>query len=207
MVNERLIDWTTEYFKDSELELIRSAYKQAALAHNEQRRVSGEPYIVHCVEVARLLAELGLDSHAVTAGLLHDVVEDTDWTVERIHERFGAEVAQLVDGVTKLGQIDTLSKMSSREIEAQEAESLRKMFLAMVDDVRVVLIKLADRLHNMRTLELAAARAGASGSPGDAGDLRPAGQPPGHLADQVGAGGPGLSLPGPGAYQHIAELG
>jgi len=116
-------------------------------------RASGVPYILHCVEVARMLAELRLDHHAVSAGLLHDVVEDTEWTVERIQNQFGAEVARLVDGVTKLDRIDTMSKMSSRDIEEQEAESLRKMFLAMTDDIRVVLIKLADRLHNMRTLD------------------------------------------------------
>ena len=99
-----------------------------------------------------MLADLGLDHHAVAAGLLHDVVEDTHWTVDDVRRRFDDEVAMLVDGVTKLAYIDTMSKMGSRDIEAQEAESLRKMFLAMVDDVRVVLIKLADRLHNMRTL-------------------------------------------------------
>jgi GTP pyrophosphokinase len=108
--------------------------------------------MIHCVEVARMLAELGLDFHTVAAGLLHDVVEDTTWTVENVREQFDAEIASMVDGVTKLAYIDTMSKMGSRDIEAQEAESLRKMFLAMVDDVRVVLIKLADRLHNMRTL-------------------------------------------------------
>jgi RelA/SpoT family (p)ppGpp synthetase len=108
--------------------------------------------VVHSVEVARILAELGLDYHAVAAGFLHDVVEDTDWTIADVSQRFDEEVAKLVDGVTKLAYIDTMSKMGSRDMEAQEAESLRKMFLAMADDVRVVLIKLADRLHNMRTL-------------------------------------------------------
>jgi RelA/SpoT family (p)ppGpp synthetase len=153
VVDEGLIDWSTEYFSGGELDLVRQAYAQAASAHDGQLRESGEPYIVHCVEVARMLAELRLDHHAVAAGLLHDVVEDTDWTVERLQKQYGAEVAKLVDGVTKLAQIDTMSKMSSREIEAREAESLRKMFLAMADDIRVVLIKLADRLHNMRTLD------------------------------------------------------
>jgi RelA/SpoT family (p)ppGpp synthetase len=141
-----------EYFNGSELELVQQAYEQAALAHDGQTRASGESYVVHCVEVAHMLAELGLDFQTVAAGLLHDVVEDTIWTVEAVREQFDDEVASLVDGVTKLAYIDTMSKMGSRDIEAQEAESLRKMFLAMVDDVRVVLIKLADRLHNMRTL-------------------------------------------------------
>ena len=144
--------WAVEKYSGSELEVVQQAYEQAIKAHDGQMRVSGEPYVIHCVEVARILAELGLDSHAVAAGLLHDIVEDTDWTVADVRKYFGGEVARLVDGVTKLAYIDTMSKMGSRDIEAQEAESLRKMFLAMADDVRVVLIKLADRLHNMRTL-------------------------------------------------------
>jgi len=115
-------------------------------------RMSGEPYVVHCVEVAQILAEMGLDARAVAAGFLHDVAEDTETTIEDLRSTYGDEVAQLVDGVTKLSYIDTMSKMGSRDLEAQEAESLRKMFLAMAEDVRVVLIKLADRLHNMRTL-------------------------------------------------------
>jgi GTP pyrophosphokinase len=144
--------WAARKFSGADLDLVQRAYDQAVLAHDGQMRASGEPYVVHCVEVAHMLADLGLDHHAVAAGLLHDVVEDTDWTVEDVRQGFDGEVARLVDGVTKLAYIDTMSKMGSRDIEAQEAESLRKMFLAMVDDVRVVLIKLADRLHNMRTL-------------------------------------------------------
>jgi GTP pyrophosphokinase len=148
----RLIEWASQTFNGGELELVKSAYEQAVAAHDGQTRASGEPYVIHCVEVARMLAELGLDHQAVAAGLLHDVVEDTSWTVDDVRKRFDAEVASLVDGVTKLAYIDTMSQMGSRDIEAEEAESLRKMFLAMADDVRVVLIKLADRLHNMRTL-------------------------------------------------------
>ncbi len=144
--------WAAEKYSGSELEMVQQAYERAVMAHDGQMRASGEPYVVHCVEVARILAELGLDTHAVAAGLLHDIVEDTDWTVADVQQYFGGEVARLVDGVTKLAYIDTMSKMGRRDIEAQEAESLRKMFLAMADDVRVVLIKLADRLHNMRTL-------------------------------------------------------
>jgi len=151
-VDVRPIEWAAKHFGGSELELVKRAYEQAVLAHDGQMRASGEPYVVHSVEVARMLAELKLDYQAVAAGFLHDVVEDTDWTVEEVGERFGADVAKLVDGVTKLAYIDTMSQMGKREIEDQEAESLRKMFLAMVEDVRVVLIKLADRLHNMRTL-------------------------------------------------------
>ncbi len=152
MTETQLLDWAAEKFSGSELDLVRRAYEHAVRAHDGQMRASGEPYVVHSVEVARLLAELGLDHHAVAAGLLHDVVEDTDWTVDDLRKHFDAEIAYLVDGVTKLAYIDTMSKASGRDLEAQEAESLRKMFLAMVDDVRVVLIKLADRLHNMRTL-------------------------------------------------------
>ena len=152
MVDERLIAWAVEKFNGSELALVRQAYEQAVLAHDGQVRASGEPYVIHCVEVARMLADLGLDHHTVAAGLLHDIVEDTHWTLDQVQEKFDAEVARLVDGVTKLSYIDTMSQMGSRDIEEQEAESLRKMFLAMVDDVRVVLIKLVDRLHNMRTL-------------------------------------------------------
>ncbi len=144
--------WAEDKFSGPELELVRRAYEQAEAAHDGQARVSGEPYMLHCVEVARMLTDLGLDHHAVAAGLLHDIVEDTDWTVTDLRKAFGAEVAQLVDGVTKLAYIDTMSQMGSRDMEEQEAESLRKMFLAMAEDVRVVLIKLADRLHNMRTL-------------------------------------------------------
>jgi GTP pyrophosphokinase len=152
VADDRRIDWAKERFNGNELALVNYAYEQAVSAHDGQMRASGEPYVIHCVEVARMLSELGLDYQAVVAGLLHDVVEDTDWTIADVRERFDPEVAKLVDGVTKLAYIDTMSKMGKRDIEAEEAESLRKMFLAMVDDVRVVLIKLADRLHNMRTL-------------------------------------------------------
>jgi len=153
VVDARPIEWATEYYGGSELELVKRAYEQAVAAHDGQKRASGEPYVVHSIEVARMLAQLKLDYQAVAAGFLHDVVEDSEWTVGDVRERFGDEVARLVDGVTKLSYIDVMSQMGQREIEEQEAESLRKMFLAMVEDVRVVLIKLADRLHNMRTLD------------------------------------------------------
>ncbi len=133
-------------------ELVERAYRLAEVAHSGQKRASGEPYIQHSLTVARILADLRLDSATIAAGLLHDVVEDTIVTVEDLRQDFGDEVASLVDGVTKLGQIDKLSQMTRKDLQDEEAESLRKMFLAMADDVRVVLIKLADRLHNMRTL-------------------------------------------------------
>jgi len=149
---ETLLEEIHEDLSQSDIDLIRRAYDLAAVAHADQERASGEPYIVHSLAVARRLAELHLDPAAIAAGLLHDVVEDTVVTVEDLRQDFGEEVAKLVDGVTKLEQIDQLSQMSGRTLEYEEAESLRKMFLAMVDDVRVVLIKLADRLHNMHTL-------------------------------------------------------
>jgi len=137
-----------------DLSLVKHAYDFAEAAHDGKMRRSGEPYISHPTAVAIILAEIQLDQEALAAALLHDVIEDTDVTMEELEKEFGDRVARLVDGVTKLGRIrwTTEEDQAVREKERQ-AESLRKMFLAMVDDVRVVLIKLADRLHNMRTLE------------------------------------------------------
>src|SRR5712691_6652297 len=132
---------------NDDLELVRKAYEFSQKHHSGQQRASGEPYLVHPLEVALVLTEMKMDSVAVAAGLLHDSVEDTSVTIVDIRKEFGEQVAHIVEGVTKISQID----FSSRE--EQQAENLRKMMLAMVDDIRVVLIKLADRLHNMRTLE------------------------------------------------------
>src|SRR6056297_2927655 len=132
---------------DPDLDIVKKAYEIANEAHEGQYRVSGEPYVEHPINVAYILADLGLDIISISAALLHDVVEDTKFTREDIEKMFGNEVALLVDGVTKLTKLDFKSK------EEHQAESLRKMFLAMAKDIRVVLIKLADRLHNMRTLE------------------------------------------------------
>ena len=138
---------------EAERELLRRAFDLANQSHANQQRASGEPYIQHCLAVTQMLAELRLDTATLAAALMHDTLEDTKVTHQQLETQFGSEIATLVDGVTKLGQIDQLSGMSDRNIkEDTQAESLRKMFLAMVDDVRVVLIKLADRLHNMRTL-------------------------------------------------------
>src|SRR5580698_3552495 len=127
--------------------MVRRAYDIAAERHREQLRKSGEPYLMHLLEVAHILADLRLDATTLTAALLHDVIEDTEFPVSRITERFGDEVAHLVEGVTKIGRLKMMAP------EARQAETVRKMVLAMVHDVRVVLVKLADRLHNMRTLE------------------------------------------------------
>ena len=127
--------------------LVRRAYDIAAERHRDQLRTSGDPYLSHLLEVAHILADMRLDAITLTAALLHDVIEDTEFPVSRIEERFGAEVAHLVEGVTKIGRLNMLAP------EARQAETVRKMLLAMVHDVRVVLVKLADRLHNMRTLE------------------------------------------------------
>ena len=132
---------------DSNIELIRRAYLFSALHHRGQKRASGEPYLVHPLEVADILAEMRLDEISVSTGLLHDVVEDTLVDLETIREYFGDEITRLVDGLTKIAHISNLSK------EKQQAENVRKMVLAMITDVRVVLIKLADRLHNMRTMQ------------------------------------------------------
>src|ERR1700722_5959716 len=126
---------------------VRRAYEIAAERHRTQVRRSGEPYLIHLLEVAHILADLRLDATTLTAALLHDVIEDTEFPVSRIEERFGAEVAHLVEGVTKISRLNMMAP------EARQAENVRKMVLAMVHDVRVVLVKLADRLHNMRTLE------------------------------------------------------
>jgi GTP diphosphokinase / guanosine-3',5'-bis(diphosphate) 3'-diphosphatase len=144
---ETLLEKVRSYSPEADLELLRRAYVFSALEHKGQVRHSGEPYLVHPLEVADLLADMKLDVVAVAAGLLHDVVEDTLTTPERIAELFGPEIAHVVEGVTKIGAIPFSSS------EERQAENFRKMLLAMVDDIRVVLVKLADRLHNMRTLQ------------------------------------------------------
>ena len=151
MTFETLEKSLPENYAPADVDLVHRAYSFALVAHDGQDRATGEAYIVHPLAVARVLAELGLDPATIAAGLLHDVVEDTTYGIEELSEEFGTEITGLVDGVTRLEQIDQFSHMPGGHPDAQ-AESLRKMFLAMVDDVRVILIRLADRLHNMRTL-------------------------------------------------------
>ena len=145
---EKLINTIREYHPSTDLSMVEKAYKLARDAHKDQKRKSGEPYIIHPLCVAIILAELELDKETIVAGILHDVVEDTTATLEDLSREFNDEVALLVDGVTKLGQLS----YSHDKMDLQ-AENLRKMFLAMAKDIRVILIKLADRLHNMRTLQ------------------------------------------------------
>ena len=145
---DMLIARIRKYHPSTDVSLIEKAYQLAVKAHGNQCRKSGEPYIVHPLWVAIILADLEMDKETIAAGMLHDVVEDTEVTEEEIRKEFGGEVALLVDGVTKLGRLS----YSSDKLEVQ-AENLRKMFLAMAKDIRVIIIKLADRLHNMRTLQ------------------------------------------------------
>ncbi|TMI80403.1 MAG: bifunctional (p)ppGpp synthetase/guanosine-3',5'-bis(diphosphate) 3'-pyrophosphohydrolase, partial [Bacillati bacterium ANGP1] len=142
-----LVARVKELTPHADLDLIRRAYLFAREAHADQTRASGEPYVNHSVAVAGILAEMRLDAVTVAAALLHDVPEDTPRTMEEIRAKFGPEVAGLVDGVTKLGRIEWKSR------EERQAENLRKMFLAMANDIRIILIKLADRVHNLRTIE------------------------------------------------------
>ena len=142
-----LIDEVKKYNPAANEELLNRAYVYAMRAHGEQKRASGDPYISHTLEVAAILAGLKLDDATIAAALLHDTIEDTDATRAEIDRLFGPEIGRLVEGLTKLKRLDLVSK------EAKQAENLRKLLLAIADDVRVLLIKLADRLHNMRTLE------------------------------------------------------
>ena len=147
MTIEDVIATAKKNNRKSDSRLIKKAYNYAKKYHGDQLRMSGEPYIIHPVQVAYILSTLGLDDSTICAALLHDTIEDTDLSKQDLINTFGTEVAELVDGVTKL------SKLQYATMAEQQVENYRKMFLAMGKDIRVILIKLADRLHNMRTLK------------------------------------------------------
>src|SRR5438874_12297262 len=144
---DELLDKLKKYRPSDDPWLVRRAYEIASERHRDQLRRSGDPYLTHLLEVAHILADMRMDATTLSAALLHDVIEDTEFPVARIQERFGEETARLVEGVTKIGRLNMLAP------EARQAENVRKMVLAMVNDVRVVVVKLADRLHNMRTIQ------------------------------------------------------
>src|SRR5246500_3458169 len=144
---EELLEKLKKHRPSEDPWMVRRAYEIATERHHDQFRSSGDPYLSHLLEVAHILADMRLDATTLAAALLHDVIEDTEFPISRIEERFGADVARLVEGVTKIGRLNMMAP------ETRQAENVRKMLLAMVHDVRVVLVKLADRLHNMRTLE------------------------------------------------------
>src|SRR5688500_10747246 len=143
---EDIYETVGRHHPEADLEVMRKAYIFSAVEHKGQTRASGEPYLVHPLEVAAILAEMRMDPACVAVGLLHDVLEDTLTEPERLKECFSADVLHIVEGVTKL------SRIPFSTTEEHQAENYRKMLLAMVDDIRVILVKLADRLHNMRTL-------------------------------------------------------
>ena len=157
-----LISQIQSYNPDAEVELLERCYRFARNAHKGQRRKSGQPYFTHCVKTAEILAELRLDTHTICAGLMHDVLEDTGVTLEEMQVRFGTDIANLVEGVTKIGQYKlsvstptpaTTNTVEDRVHRQRQAETYRKLLSATAEDMRVILIKLADRLHNMETLQ------------------------------------------------------
>jgi len=149
---EQFLQKLDKNLSEADVELLRRAYQVAAQAHEGQTRLSGEPYVYHTLAVAEILADLHMNVATLAAALLHDVPEDTSITLEDLRAQFGEEIAKLVDGVTKLERIRELSRSRHGTLAEAQAENVRKIFLAMVDDIRVIMIKLADRLHNMRTL-------------------------------------------------------
>ena len=198
---EPLLKIVRGYNPKADLKEIQRAYAVAEASHEGQKRISGEDFIEHPIAVATILADLHLDTTTITAALLHDTVEDTDVTVAEIEEDFGEEVARIVDGLTKLERIEFKTR------EQEQAENVRKMVVAMAGDIRVLLIKLADRLHNMRTLSALAAREAAADRDRDAGDLRAAREPPRRSGDEVGARGSVVQDAAPRAVPRDREPG
>lgn len=147
---DKLLEKIQNNCHNIDIDMVKKAYNFAEEAHKEQKRESGEPYIIHPIAVAEILAEMGMDTNTIVAGLLHDVIEDTHYSYEETAELFNPQIANLVDGVTKLTK---LGEMEYKTKEEQQADNVRKMLLAMAKDIRVIIIKLADRLHNMRTLK------------------------------------------------------
>ena len=181
-----LIERVRRYNPNTDEALLNRAYVYAMKAHGEQKRASGDPYFSHPLEVAAILTDLKLDDATIAAALLHDTIEDTAATRAEIDQMFGPDIGALVEGLTKLKKLDLVTK------EAKQAENLRKLLLAIADDVRVLLVKLADRLHNMRTLVAHAARDAPAHRRGDARHLCAARRPHGHARDARGARGPGV---------------
>ncbi|MCQ2444637.1 MAG: HD domain-containing protein, partial [Mailhella sp.] len=145
--SEQIVEQLVSHWPEADADMVRRAYSYASAAHAGQLRLSGDPYIMHPASVALTLAEMGFDEHSVAAGLLHDTVEDTDSSIDELDELFGEQVADIVDGVTKINLMTFDTK------EEAQAENIRKMILSMAHDIRVPVVKLADRLHNMRTLD------------------------------------------------------
>ena len=191
---QALEDKVAAYTPNLDTKRLFDAFTYADTEHHGQLRKSGEPYIIHPLAVADIVADLGLDVDSVIAALLHDCIEDTDATHEEIAKKFGKSVAELVEGVTKLTRVQYVSK------EEEQMENLRKMLMAMAHDIRVILIKICDRLHNMRTMEYQSP--GSSGKiSGDHGDLRTAGTPLRYAEAEMGTGGPLFALFGPRGIQ------
>ena len=187
-----LVERVLKYDPSANEALLNRAYVYAMKAHGNQKRASGDPYFSHPLEVAAILTELKLDDATIAAALLHDVIEDTDVTRAEIDQKFGKEIGALVDGLTKIKKLDLVTK------KAEQAENFRKLLVAISSDIRVLLIKLADRLHNMRTLEHMRPESRAARFRGDARDLCAAGRPHGHAGHARGARGAGLQVGQPG---------
>ena len=183
-----LVERVKSYEPDADEALLNRAYVYAMKAHGNQKRASGAPFFSHPVEVAAILAEMRLDDATIATALLHDTIEDTGATRNEIDTLFGPEIGSLVEGLTKIKKLDLVTK------KAEQAENFRKLLLAISSDIRVLLVKLADRLHNMRTLGACEAGQAQGDRRGDHGHLRAPCRPHGHAMAARGTRGPRLSL-------------